>query len=188
MTRTGLRLALAAGAVVVLTPVAVAAQARKPEDVFGGKILISNQPFPTQARSVSAYIDALKKNARDRVQEDKEAKQWRVFFAAFFKQPVNDLEISIRVYDVTNGGKRLVDNFEQYLTSPTMRAYVSDIKLPRGDGSSGYDPNSKLLMVMESKGRVLAQTTFYIQGEARKYKGVVDFTEEEARDGVKDEK
>ena len=171
------------GSVVYLIALLIAfgsrAEARKPEDVFGGKILISSQPFPTQAKSVTAYIDALKKNSKDRIQEDKENKQWRVFFAAFFKQPVNDIEISIRVYDVTNGAKRLVDNFEQYLSSSATRAYVSDVKLKRGDGSQGYDPNTKLLMVMENKGRALAQATFYIQGEAKKYKGVVDFSEPE---------
>ena len=159
------------------------AEARKPEDVFGGKILVSAKPFPTQAKSAAAYVSALKKNSTDRIQEDKEKKQWRVFFAAFFKQPVNDLEISIRVYDITNGAKRLVDNFEQYLSSNTARAYVSDVKLARGDGAQGYDPNTKLLMVMESKGRTLAQTTFYIQGEAKKYKGVVDFSEDETKEG-----
>jgi hypothetical protein len=168
--------------VALLVALASSAEARKPEDVFGGRILVSSQPFPTQAKSVSAYIEALKKNSKDRIQEDKENKQWRVFFAAFFKQPVNDIEISIRVYDVTNGAKRLVDNFEQYLSSAATRAYVSDVKLKRGDGSQGYDPNSKLLMVMENKGRQLAQATFFIQGEAKKYKGVVDFSEPETED------
>jgi hypothetical protein len=178
MKGLGLKICLALGVLAV----ASSAQARKPEDVFGGKILISSQPFPTQAKSVRAYIEALKKNVRDRIQEDKESKQWRVFYAAFFKQPVNDLEVSIRVYDVTGGAKRLVDNFEQYLSSETARAYVSNVSLKRGDGSSGYEPNSKLLMVVQAKGRILAQATFYIQGEARKYKGVVDFSEEETRE------
>jgi hypothetical protein len=158
---------------------ATSAHARKPEDVFGGQILVSEQPFPTSAKSPEAYIDALKKQARDRIVEDKEAKQWRVFFAAFFKQPTNDLEISIHVFDVTNGGKRLVDTFEQYLANATMRAYVSDVKLRRGDGSSGYDPNTKILMVMESRNRVVAQATFYIVGEVKKYNGNVDFSEPE---------
>lgn len=156
------------------------AEARKPEDVFGGKILISDQPFPQQARSADAYIGALKKNSRDRIAENKEDKEWRVFFVAFFKQPVNDLEVSVRVYDVTNG-RRLVDSFEQYLANASQRAYASNVRLKRGDGASGYDPNSKILMVMENKGRVLAQATFFITGEGRKYNGTVDFSEEETK-------
>ncbi len=168
-------------AVVMLLLVPVMAHARKPEDVFGGQILVSEQPFPTSAKSAEAYIDTLKKQSRDRIEENKEDKQWRVFFAAFFKQPLNDLEISVRVYDVTNG-KRLVDTFEQYLGSATMRAYVSNVKLKHGDGASGYDPNSKLLMVMESRGRVVAQVTFFITGDVKKgAPAKVDFSEPESK-------
>jgi len=159
----------------------VTAFARKPEDVFGGRILVSDQPFPTNARSEDAYIDAIKKAARDRILEDKESKQWRVFFAAFFKQPPNDLEINVRVYDVTNGSRRLVDTFEQYLSNATTRAYVSDVKLRRGDGTGGYDPNSKINMVMESHGRVIADATFYIVGEVKKGPTTVDFSQPDGK-------
>jgi hypothetical protein len=169
--------------VVLLTLVYTIAWARKPEDVFGGKILISDRAFPTSAKSPDAFVDALRKQSREVLQEDKENKQWQVFYAAFFKQPVTELEISIRVYDVTNGAKRLVDTFEQYPSSQQggIRAYVSNVALKRGDGSSGYDPNTKILMVMETKGRLLAQAQFVIQGEAKKYKGTVDFSEEETK-------
>ena len=180
-----MNLRTASAAVVLLALLTFAysvALARKPEDVFGGKILVSDRAFPMAAKSPDAYIDALKKQTREAIQEDKESKQWRVYYAAFFKQPVNDLEISIRVYDVTGGAKRLVDTFEQYISNTEARAYVSQVSLKRGDGSSGYDPNTKILMVMETKGRMLAQATFVIQGEARKYKGTVDFSEEDTKD------
>ncbi len=167
--------------VVVLLVSPALVDAKKPEDIFGGRILVSDAPFPTSAKSESAYVGALKKNTKDRIIENKETKEWRVFYAAFFKQPVNDLEVSIRVYDITGGTRRLVDSFEQYLSSATARAYVSKVSLKRGDGSQGYDPNTKILMVMESKGRVLAQAQFHILGEARKYKGVVDFSEDETK-------
>ena len=166
---------------VLLLSALAQGSARKPEDVYGGRILVSDQPFPTNARSAEAYIDAIKKNSRDRLTEDKEAKQWRVFFAAFFKQAPNDLEISVRVYDVTNGGKRLVSTFEQYLGSAAMRAYVSDVKLPRGDGTNGYDPNTKIQMVMESHGHILADATFFIVGEVKKGPTTVDFSDPNAK-------
>jgi hypothetical protein len=182
------RRALGIGLAFCILAVGLRAHARKPEDVFGGKILISNQPFPTQAKSVEAYIGALKKNVHEVIDEDKEAKQWRVYFAAFLKQPVNDVEVSIKLYDITNGARRQVDSFEQYLTNKAARAYVSSVTLRRGDGLSGYEPNSKLQMVLDYRGRVLAQTVFVIRGEGRKYKGVVDFSEKEAREGVPEEK
>ena len=163
------------------------AGAKKPEDVFGGKILISNQPFPTQAKSVDAYVGALKKNIKEVIEEDKENKQWRVYFAAFLKQPINDIEVSVKVIDITNGARRQVDSFEQYLSNKTARAYVSSVTLKRGDGLSGYEPNSKLQMILDYRGRVVAQAVFVIKGEGRKYKGTVDFSEEEAAKGVPEE-
>ncbi len=168
-------------ALLLLLLVPVSASARKPEDVFGGKVLVSDQPFPTAARSAEAYIDAIKKNTKDRIVEDKEAKQWRVFFAAFFKQPPNDLEVSVRTYDVTNGAHRLVDTFEQYLANGATRAYVSNVSLRRGDGTSGYDPNTKIQLVLESRGHVLAETTFYIVGEVKKGPTRVDFSEPDTK-------
>jgi hypothetical protein len=168
-------------AVVTLLLLPTLAHARKPEDIFGGQILVSEQAFPTSAKSEQAYVDALKRQARDRIEEDKDTKEWRIFFAAFFKQPLNDLEVNVRVYDVTNG-KRLVDTFEQYLANQAQRAYVSNVKLKHGDGASGYDPNSKLLMVMESHGRTVAQVTFYITGEVKKGgPSKVDFSEQETK-------
>jgi hypothetical protein len=154
------------------------ADARKPEDVFGGRILVSSQPFPTSARSADAYIDAIKRNVKDRIAEDKETKEWRVFFAAFFKAAPSDVEVSVKVYDVTNGAHRLVDTFEQYLSSSQNRAYVSNVKLHRGDGTSGYDPNTKIQLVMDSHGRVIAETTFYIVGEVKKGPTQVDFSQD----------
>ena len=156
------------------------AAARKPEDVFGGHILVSDQPFPTNARSEEAFISAVKKQAKERLQEDKESHEWTVFFAAFFKQPVNDLEVTLRVVDVTKG-ERLVESFEQYLPTRGQRAYLSSLTMKRGDGSSGYDPNSKVRIVMESHGRVIAEATLFLAGEARKFNGKVDFSEEEKK-------
>src|SRR5215475_7677031 len=123
--------------------VSAVALAKKPEDVFGGRILVSDQPYPTSARSADAFISAVKRQSRDRLQEDKEAKEWRFFFAAFFRQPINDLEINIRVFDVTKG-ERLVLSFEQYLPERGQRAYLSQLTFKRGDGSSDFDPNSRV--------------------------------------------
>lgn len=184
---TRISLALAALTLGLSMLLAGTAAAKKPEDVYGGKILISNQPFPTQAKSVDAYVGALKKNVREVIDEDKENKQWRVYFAAFLKQPINDVEVSVKVIDITNGAHRQVDSFEQYLSNATARAYVSSVTLKRGDGLSGYEPNSRLQMTLDYRGRVLAQAVFVIKGEGKKYKGTVDFSAEEAAHGAPEE-
>ena len=161
---------------VLVTSVAAA---KKPEDVYGGKVLVSSAPFPTSAKSEAAYVAALKKNVKTQIIENKETQEWQVFYVAFFKQPAPDPEVSIRMYDVTGGARRLVSTFEQYLSSTDARAYVSAITLKRGDGSQGYDPNTQIEMVVQSRTTVLAKAQFQLVGEARKYKGVVDFSEDE---------
>jgi hypothetical protein len=171
-------------ALVALSLVSAPAEARKPEDVFGGKIILSARPFPQQARSASAYIGAVKKQSLTRFVEDKENKEWRIFYAAFFKQPVGDLDVNLKIYDVTSG-ERLVEAYEQYLSNTSSRALTGKVLLKRGDGTAGYDPNTRIKMVMMSKGKVIAQATFVIQGEGKKYSGKVEFTAEEAAGGTK---
>lgn len=173
-----MRLALTVA--LATTLLTTAAFARKPEDVFAGRILLSDKAYPSQARSQSAYISALKKQSKDRFWEDKGKTGWKIHYAAFFQKPLNDLEVTVKFFDVTQGQHRLVEAYEQYLDSRGQRAIIGKVKLRKGEG--GYEPNARILMVMENRGRILAKTYFYIQGEGRKFSGKVEFTEEETRE------
>ena len=104
-----------------LLTLAGSAQGRKPEDVFGGKIIVSDKPFPMEARSPDAYVSAVKKQGRGSFNEDKENKQWKIFYAAFFKAPVNDLDVNLKFFDVTSG-ERLVEAYDQNLADKGQRA------------------------------------------------------------------
>jgi hypothetical protein len=169
-----------------LLTLAGSAQARKPEDVFGGKIIVSDKPFPMEARSPDAYVSAVKKQGRGSFNEDKENKQWKIFYAAFFKAPVNDLDVNLKFFDVTTG-ERLVEAYDQNLADKGQRALVGKVTLKRGDGTGGYDPNTKIKMVMVSRGKVIATANFNIVGEGKKYSGKVEFTEEEVQKGAPEE-
>jgi hypothetical protein len=160
------------------TLVASSAQAKKPEDVFGGRVMCSDKSFPLESKSAAAYITSVKKQSKDRFQEDKEKGQWKIYYAAFFKKPLNDLEIKVTIYDVTDGSQRFIDSWEEYLAERNQRVIVGNLKLKRQDGK--VNPNSKILMVMESKGSIVASASFYILGEAKKFSGKVEFSEEEA--------
>jgi hypothetical protein len=155
---------------------------RKPEDVFGGSILTSDKRFPTSAKSASKYISKIKKQRKNKFWEDKEKQRWRIHFAAFFKKPLNDLEVTIKIYDITDGGQRMVASFEQYLDQRGQRSIISSIKLKRSE----FGVNRHLMMVVENRGRRLALGKFRILGEAERYSGKVEFTEEEAAKGSKD--
>jgi hypothetical protein len=162
-----------------LVVAAKTAQAAKPEDVFGGHIQCSDKPFPLEAKSPAAYISAVKKQSKDRFMEDKEKGQWKIYYAAFFKKPLNDLEIKVTIYDVSDGSQRFVDSWEEWLNDRNQRVITGNMKLKRQEGK--LDANSKLLMVMEDHGRIIASVQFYVLGEKKKFSGKVEFTDEDTK-------
>lgn len=170
---------------IIVLSVARTAVARRPEDVFAGKILLSDKAFLRAAKSTAAYISGLRKQSRDRFMEDKEKREWKIHYAAFFAKPVSELEVVAKFFDVSSGSRRLVESYEQYLDTRGQRAIVGNVTLRKGVGA--YDANTKILMVMESNGRVLAQTSFFIGGEKKKYSGKAQFSEEEANSDELDE-
>ena len=64
-----------------------------------------------------------------------------------------------------------------------MTALVSNMTLER----KHVGVNKELLVTMENKGRVLASNRFRILGQGERYTGKVDFSEEEASGGSKEE-
>jgi hypothetical protein len=174
------RLALAALVVVAVAfGAASPALAKNPEDVFRGQVLTSKARFPTKSKSVSAYISKLKKLKTAKFYEDKDKKQWKVYYAAFFRKPLNDLEVTVRLYDVTGGKKQLINSFEQYLDGRGARSFISNMTLER----KYVGVNKQVMIVLESRGSILAVGKFWIIGEAEKYSGKVDFSEEDTKGG-----
>jgi hypothetical protein len=149
---------------------------RGPEKAFAGKVLLSAKRFPTQAKSANAYVAALRKQSKTTFLEDREKKEWKIHFAAFFKAPLDDLEVVVKLYDISNGGQAMLATFEQYLDGRGQRSLISNMKLERKQ----FGVNKHILITVESRGRVLATGRFKIVGEAERYSGKVDFSEDEA--------
>ena len=152
--------------------------AKKPEDVFGGRILLSDKPFPTQSKSVGTYVASLRKQARDQFWENKEKQQWVIYYSAFFKRPLSDLEVTLKTYDISDGAKRMVESYELYLGESGQRAFSGKMTLDKGEDR--YATNSRILAVMEHHGSVVAQATFAIGGQGKHYSGKVEFDKDEA--------
>ena len=160
--------------------VGASSHARKPEDVFAGKILTSDKRFPRSAKSPAQYVQKLKSQKKDRFVEDKEDKTWDIHYAAFFKRPVDSMEVTLMFYDVTTKGQRMVESYQQYLESRGERAIIGKLRLKRGDGTMGYNANSRILMVIkDGRRRVLASGRFTLIGEVKKNNGKVVFGEDE---------
>src|SRR4051812_28838110 len=72
-----------------------------PEKAFAGKVMLSDKRFPSKAKSPDAYTAAVKKQSKTSFQEDKKTGAWKVYFAAFLRSPLDDLEYSVKLFDVT---------------------------------------------------------------------------------------
>ncbi len=163
------------GVAVALLTVTGAAYADAPAPrPFHGKIVFAEKKFPTQAKSKVDYVRKVRKVSKDTFWEDKDNKRWKVRFGAFFARPLNDLEVTIKIFDVSGGTRQMVTSFEQYLDGRGQTSIISFLKLDR----EKFGVNRHLLMTVENRGKVLASGKFKILGEAERYSGKVDFTEE----------
>jgi len=150
---------------------------RGPERAFAGKIMVSAKKYPSYAKSPSAYTAAIRKQSKTQFWEDKSKGGWRIYFAAFFKKPLNDIEVVVKLYDITNRQKEFLASFEQFLDQRGQRALLSYFTLER----KAVGVNKQVLMTLEVKGRVVATGKFKILGEAERYSGKVDFSDEDTK-------
>lgn len=176
------RLVPAAAVLALVIGTGDQAQAANPEAVFRGQIITSSKKIPTVAKSKNAYISALRKQKSTRFMENKATKSWKVYYTAFFRRPLNSLEVTVKLWDVSSGSKHLITTFEQYMDKRGAKSITSHVVLER----DSFGVNKNLMMTMESNGAILAATRFAILGEAERYSGEVNFSEEEAAKGLDD--
>ena len=152
------------------------AMAGDPNAVFKGQIKTSTKRFPLSAKSKDAYIATVKKQSTSNFQEDKTNHTWKIYFAAFLKVPLNDVEYVVKFYEVGKGPSTLLAANEAFNDERGQKTIVSNVVLDK----KSFGVNKELMMTIESKGSVLASTRFKILGEGEKFSGKVNFSEDEA--------
>ncbi|MDB4953199.1 MAG: hypothetical protein JWO36_768 [Myxococcales bacterium] len=159
------------------------AAAETPNQAFNGKIILSPKKFPQQAKSPGAYIAAVRKLSTSNFYEDKTSHNWKVYFAAFLKAPLNDVEYVLKVYELTGKSQQLLTTADQYTDERGQRTVIANITLDK----KLVGVNKQLMMTIESKGKVLASGQLKILGEGERFSGKVNFSDEEAQGKEKDE-
>ena len=159
--------------IVAVSPVA----AQDPSKAFNGKIMLSMKRYPLSAKSKAAYTVAIRKQSTTKFMEDKATGKWKIYFAAFLKKPLNDVEYIIKFYEVGGGSQQLLGASEAFNDERGQKTIVSNIVLEK----KSFGVNKELLMTIENKGQVLASGRFKILGEGEKFSGKVNFSEEEAQ-------
>jgi hypothetical protein len=177
MLKSSCLVALALGA--ILLP--AAAHAAKPEDVFKGRIIITDTRLPTRFASQGAFIQAVHRASIDKVWPTEEKGNdhavWKFEYIAFFARPLNDNEITLKFWELGMGSPRFVAGDEQYTRERGSRIFSAAITVAKPE----FETNKQYRMTIESGGRVIAETKFWLRGKGPKYSGKVEFSDEEAR-------
>lgn len=166
-------------AIAVVMSVAATSAAAAPIDALTGKLALGTSALPTgKKKSPRLYAQAFKRRARGRAvfHQDAATGSWKIYYATVSKRPVRDATITL--IDVSHG-RKLVGQRDTILYTPG-RVVQGSLTLQKREV---VDPNARLLMVIESEGRVLARRPLYIQGKAPRTKArrrnqTIDFTEE----------
>jgi hypothetical protein len=175
-----------AGLVLVATLVSLTllgrpdvAEARKVEDIFRGQVIITTKRAPARFASSGAFARFLSVNKKKDLWPDKKKKdEWRYEFMAFFARPLNDIEVIIKFFDVTDVKKFVAaDTF--YLPERGQRIFASSMVLnkPRFNVNRKYN----MVVVSARTQQPLASAVFWLRGEVERYSGRVTFTDEETR-------
>jgi hypothetical protein len=157
------------------------AQAAKPEDVFQRRIIITESRLPTRFASQGAFIQAVQRSSIEKVwpveEKGNDHAVWKLEYIAFFARPLNDNEITVKFWELGMGSPRFVAGDEQYTRERGSRIFSAAITLAKPE----FDTNKQYRMTIESGGRVIAETKFWLRGKGPKYSGKVEFSDEEAR-------
>ena len=160
-------LALAPGLVLAKT---------NPEDMLKGKVIISEKPIPRKWSSVGSYVAQLKALNKTTFWYDKKTGKVTVQYAAFFAQPVNDVQVNLVVYDITGGAHTQKVSSENFMNRGD-RVIFNSVTLDAQD----MEGNKKYLFAIEYGHRVIASSTIILRVEQEKYSGKVSFSEDEAK-------
>lgn len=157
------------------------AEAAKPEDVFKGRIIITDTRLPSRFASQNAFIQAVHRASIDKVwpQEEKgnDHAVWKFEYIAFFARPLNDNEITVKFWELGMGSPRFVAGDEQYTRERGSRIFSAAITVAKPE----FDTNKQYRMTIESGGRIIAETKFWLRGKGPKYSGKVEFSDDEAK-------
>jgi len=167
------------GSLPGLSPQPAHAKGSAPEDILKGQLFISDSSFPTRWSSVGEFVSRVKKNNKTSLTYDKKTKKLQVYYAAFFAQPVDDYQVNFAIYDITNGMPNKVKkgSWEAFMGKKGERVLFNSVELDQED----IEMNKKYMFAIERRGSILAKGELILRGEAPKYSGKVDFTEEDTK-------
>jgi hypothetical protein len=167
---------LAIAAFVMVFGVVASAKGPAPEDILKGRIIISDKRLPTSWTSVSSYVSQIKGMNRGTLWYDKKTGKLTVQYAAFFAQPVNDVQVTLFLYDITSGTHQQKTSTEQFMNRGE-RVLFNSVEFDKED----IEGNKKYLMTLNWRNHIIASGTFILREEGPHYSGKVTFTDDDTK-------
>lgn len=161
------RISLALASLLFILP----SGAESPPAALRGHVLLSDKRFPVAAASPAA----LRKQSKTSFIQDKQTKNWKIYIAAFLRDPLAGNEYKIKVYDDSGKARSLLVTQDQFADARGRETLFAEITLePRQVGV-----NKQLLIHVEDTGaKILGSAQLKIIGESPKFSGKVEFKEE----------
>lgn len=154
----------------------VLAKGPAPEDFLKGRIIISDRALPSHWSSVGGYVSQMKGLNKGTLWYDKKTGKLTVQYAAFFAKPVDDVQVMLVLYDVTNGAHTKKVETENFMQRGD-RVLFNSVEFDKED----VEGNKKYMMTLEDRHRIIASGTFILREEGPHYSGKVTFTDEETK-------
>jgi len=161
---------------VLLGAASASAKGPVPEDYLKGKVIISDRSFPMSWSSVGSYVSTLKNMNKGTIWYDKKTGKCTIQYAAFFAQPVNDVQVMLNLIDITNGAHMQKVSTEQFMEKG-KRVLFNSVVFDKED----IEGNKKYLLTIADRGRVIASGTFILREEGPHYSGKVTFTDDDTK-------
>ena len=83
----------------------------------------------------------------------------------------------MKFYDITQGEKKFVAGDPQMTRERGSRIFGASIELAKPE----FDVRKHYMMTIESRGRTLATTTFWLLGKGETHSGKVEFSDADAK-------
>ena len=137
-------------------------EAKTVEDVLAGTLILDEGALPTKYSSTDEYASRLRKLSKTTLAYDKKTGKVRIYYAAFFAQPVNDLQVDFVIYDISNGiaGKLKKGAWPASLGRKGERAVYGSAELDQ----KKLGGNKKFQIAIEYKGKTLAYSQVSVRG------------------------
>ena len=150
------------------------------ERKFRGKVVILKKRPPMSFKSQGAWVGFLNRNKTVMIWPDKKVegeKQWKFEFMAFFNRKLNDVEVNVKFYDITDAKKFIAADSYYLDRGQTIFASSMVLEKPR------FAPNRRYVMfiVGAKNNKTLASAKFWLRGKGEVYSGKVEFSDEDAK-------